>query len=135
MGIFEEGDYYSQLDLNLFYSNFTKYIPNGTHPILDSVDGGKAPVAAVDAGVESNLDFQLAIPIIYPQTTTLYQTDDLYYAQGYSSTATGIFNTFLDAIDGSYCTYSAYGETGNDPTLDPTYPDPNGYSGKLMCGV
>lgn len=40
-----------------------------------------------------------------------------------------------DAIDGSYCTYSAYGETGNDPVLDPTYPDPNGYKGQLMCGV
>jgi hypothetical protein len=38
-------------------------------------------------------------------------------------------------IDGSYCTYSAYGETGNDPVLDPTYPDPNGYQGQLQCGV
>lgn len=28
MGIFEEGDFYAQEDLNLFYSNFTKYIPN-----------------------------------------------------------------------------------------------------------
>ncbi|CAK4033881.1 aorsin [Lecanosticta acicola] len=135
MGIFEEGDYYSQKDLNLFYSNFTRYIPNGTHPILDSIDGGQAPVTVADAGGESDLDFELAIPIIYPQTTTLYQTDDPYYAQGYSESATGIFNTFLDAIDGSYCTYSAYGETGNDPVLDPTYPDPNGYNGTLMCGV
>jgi tripeptidyl-peptidase-1 len=44
-------------------------------------------------------------------------------------------NSFLDALDGSYCTYSAYGETGDDPVLDPTYPDPNGYEGPLMCGV
>lgn len=61
--------------------------------------------------------------------------DDLYYAFGGNGSQTGIFNTFLDAIDGSYCTYSAYGETGNDPVLDPTYPDPNGYDGPLMCGV
>lgn len=47
------------------------------------------------------------------------------------------FNTFLDALDGSYCTYSAYGETGNDPSIDPVYPDPaaGGYKGKLQCGV
>lgn len=120
MGIFEEGDFYSQFDLNSFFTNFTSYIPNGTHPILDSIDGGTAPVQTSLAGGESDLDFQLAIPIIYPQTTTLYQTDDLFYAEGGSITATGILNTFLDAIDGSYCTYSAYGETGDDPVLDPT---------------
>lgn len=135
MGIFEEGDFYSQQDLNSFFTNFTSYIPNGTHPTLDSIDGGMAPVNISEAGGESDLDFELSIPIIYPQTTTLYQTDDLYYALGGNGTQTGIFNTFLDAIDGSYCTYSAYGETGNDPTLDPTYPDPHGYEGQLMCGV
>ena len=136
MGIFEEGDFYAQQDLNSFYTNFTSYIPNGTHPILDSIDGGTAPVTNISqAGGEANLDFELAIPIIYPQTTTLYQVDDLYYAEGGNGTTGGIFNTFLDAIDGSYCTYSAYGETGNDPVLDPTYPDPNGYQGQLMCGV
>ncbi|KAK6397550.1 hypothetical protein LTR65_006527 [Meristemomyces frigidus] len=106
-----------------------------THPTLDSIDGGQAPVNTSDAGGESNLDFMLSIPIIYPQTTTLYQTDDLYYAEGGNGSTGGIFNTFLDAIDGSYCTYSAYGETGDDPGLDPTYPDPNGYQGQLMCGV
>ena len=47
---------------------------------------------------------------------------------------------FLDAIDGSYCTYSAYGETGDcadKACLDPVYPDPNpgGYKGQLQCGV
>ncbi|KAK1094090.1 hypothetical protein LTR48_001037 [Friedmanniomyces endolithicus] len=136
MGIFEEGDFYDQFDLNSFFTNFTKYIPNGTHPVLDSIDGGMAPVTNLSqAGGEANLDFELAIPIIYPQTATLYQSDDLYYALGGNGTTGGIFNTFLDSIDGSYCTYSAYGETGNDPHLDPTYPDPNGYQGQLMCGV
>ncbi|KAK5685829.1 hypothetical protein LTS10_001942 [Elasticomyces elasticus] len=136
MGIFEEGDFYAQQDLDSFFTNFTSYIPNGTHPTLDSVDGGLAPIANLsEAGGESNLDFMLAIPIIYPQTTTLYQTDDLYYAEGGNGTTGGIFNTFLDAIDGSYCTYSAYGETGDDAVLDPTYPDPNGYQGQRMCGV
>ena len=109
---------------------------SGTHPTLNAIDGATAPVAVNRAGGESDLDFELAIPIIYPQTTTLYQTDDALYSSGNISTG-GIFNTFLDALDGSYCTYSAYGETGDDPELDPTYPDPNpgGYKGQLQCGV
>ena len=113
----------------------TSNIPQGTHPILDAVDGATAPDPVTLAGPESDLDFQLAYPIIYPQTTTLFQTDDNVYQNNY--TFNGFLNTFLDAIDGSYCTYTAFNETGNDPGLDPIYPDPNpgGYKGPLQCGV
>jgi len=100
-------------------------------------DGGEAPVVVGFAGGESDLDFELAFPIVYPQNITLYQVDDTYYSEGYSN-ATGNFNTFFDAIDGSYCTYCADGECGDDPDLDPTYPDDSsrsGYQGKLQCGV
>ena len=137
MGIFEEGDYYAQEDLNLFFANFTPRIPQGTHPIPAFIDGAKAPVAVKNAGGESDLDFMLTYPLIYPQSITLYQTDDRHYATDPNSTSSGGFNTFLDALDGSYCTYSAFGETGDDPVLDPTYPDPakNGYKGQLQCGV
>ncbi|THW17881.1 aorsin [Aureobasidium pullulans] len=138
LGIFEEGDFYAQGDLDRFFGNFTPYIPNGTHPIPNLIDGAKAPVSLQLAGGESDLDFQLAYPLIYPQTTTLYQTDDIYYSFGNDPNATGLFNTFFDAIDGSYCTYSAFGETGNDPVLDPKYPNThasNGYKGALQCGV
>ncbi len=43
-------------------------------------------------------------------------------------------------MDGSYCTYSAYGETGDctaKECQDPQYPDlnPGGYTGQLQCGV
>jgi tripeptidyl-peptidase I len=53
----------------------------------------------------------------------------------------------LDALDGSYCTYSAYGETGDctySSCQDPSYPDndPNAasagiptYKGQRQCGV
>jgi tripeptidyl-peptidase-1 len=49
----------------------------------------------------------------------------------------GGFNTFLDALDGSYCTYTAYGITGDTPGVDSVYPDPapGGYKGALQCGV
>jgi len=133
MGIFEEGDHYSQADLNLFYKKFTPSIPQNTAPKAAYIDGAEGPVDVNSAGGESDLDFQLAYPIIWPQQTTLYQTDDDNYATSFSQP--GFLNDFLDGIDGSYCTYSAYGETGNDPKLDPSYPDASGYKGKLQCGV
>jgi len=48
---------------------------------------------------------------------------------------------FLDAIDGSYCTYSAFNMTGDcttDDCYDPIYPNNNwdgGYKGQHQCGV
>lgn len=138
LGIFEEEDTYSQEDLNLFFTTFFPTIPNGTHPIPAFIDGAVAPVPVAEAGGESDLDMTLAYPLIYPQTITLYQTDDpIYAAETLNGTLDGFLDTFLDAIDGSFCTYSAYGQTGDNSTLDPTYPDPNpgGYKGKLQCGV
>lgn len=134
LGIFEEGDFYAAEDLVEFFAVFAPNIPATTRPQLDGIDGGSAP--GVYAGGESDLDFQISYPIIYPQNSILYQTDDLPYALGLQSTGGGIFNTFLDAIDGSYCSYSAFGETG-DSSIDPVYPDPNplGYKGQRQCGV
>jgi tripeptidyl-peptidase-1 len=82
-----------------------------------------------------DLDFTISYPIIYPQNSVLFQTDDYNYASGVEGGG-GFLNTFLDAIDGSYCTYSAFGETG-DASIDPVYPDPliTGYQGKRQCGV
>lgn len=135
IGIFEEGDIYSQEDLDRFFGNYTPYIPQGTHPIPAFIDGAQAPNPVLEGGGESALDFQLAYPLIYPQQIELFQTDDAYYTTG-NSNSTGLYNTWLDGIDGSYCTYSAYGETGNDP-IDPVYPDsqPGGYDGPLQCGA
>lgn len=89
------------------------------------------------------MDFEAAQPLIWPQKTVLFQTDDEFYEINETSSNTpirGFWNTFYDALDGSYCTYSAFGETGNcvaPECLDPVYPDPNpgGYKGQLQCGV
>ncbi|KAL8832256.1 MAG: hypothetical protein Q9191_000388 [Dirinaria sp. TL-2023a] len=136
LGIFEDlNDKYSQTDLNDFFATLAPQIPQGTHPTLDGIDGATAPVPVAQAGPESDLDFQISYPIIYPQNSILFQTDDNPYEANY--TFQGFLNNFLDAIDGSYCTYSAFGETGNSP-LDPPYPDttrPGGYTGQLQCGV
>jgi len=133
LGIFEEGDYYAAQDLIEFFALLAPEIPVTTMPILEGIDGGTAPM--LTAGGESDLDFQISYPIIYPQNSVLFQTDDYFYASGLEGGG-GFLNTFLDAIDGSYCTYSAFGETGN-ADIDPVYPNPNplGYQGKLQCGV
>jgi len=42
LGIFEsELQFYTQLDLNAFFGNYSDWIPGGTHPIAANVDGGQ----------------------------------------------------------------------------------------------
>ncbi|CAK7270744.1 hypothetical protein SEPCBS119000_004243 [Sporothrix epigloea] len=117
-------------------------IPNGTYPISRLIDGAIADVDAKDAGDEATIDFQASMPLIYPQKTVLYQVDDERIEVNMTKGGPyyGFINTFFDAIDGSYCSFSAFGETGNcvmPDCLDPSYPDdaPGGYKGKLQCGV
>lgn len=69
----------------------------------------------------ARIDVDLA-NIVWPQQTELFQIGDNY---GYPSNG-----NFLDAIDGSFCTYDG----GDDPNYDAIYPDA-GYSGPAMCGM
>ncbi|CAG8952783.1 hypothetical protein HYFRA_00009028 [Hymenoscyphus fraxineus] len=140
LGIFEsELQFYTQYDLDSFFTNYTGgAIPNGTHPVAANIDGGMQSSEDLNyAGTECNLDLQLAYPIVYPQTLTDYEVDDFIVQADQEDTYTYGFNTFLDALDGSYCTFSAYNETGNHPILDQSYPDTNigGWAGQLMCGT
>ncbi|KAI1327012.1 peptidase S8/S53 domain-containing protein [Xylariaceae sp. FL0255] len=141
MGIYESLlEFWNQQDLDSFFTALDTGIPNGTHPIDDLIDGAVAKTNNVtEDGGETMLDLDLAYPIVYPQTITIFNEDDLNYQGEANVTYMGGFNTFLDAIDGSYCTYAAYGEKGDDSKdgLDPVYPDPlpGGYKGKLQCGV
>ncbi|KAK4502733.1 hypothetical protein PRZ48_006159 [Zasmidium cellare] len=138
MGIFETSDAFSVQDLQLYFQKFVPYIPQGTSPTVNSVDGGVAPVAPDDArnGGESDLDIDLAYAIVYPQKVTVYQVDDPPNSGGQYGKA-GFLNTFFDSIDGSYCNYTAYGITGDSPDIDATYPDPasDGYKGQCQCGT
>ncbi|MCJ1484230.1 hypothetical protein MMC06_004398 [Schaereria dolodes] len=115
---------YLQTDLNLFFANFSKLQVHKT-PTFDSIDGGvdQTTQQSFDFNGESDLDLEYAMTLINPQQVTLYQVGDL--VEGAS------FNNFLDAIDGSYCTF----EGGDDPTQDAVYPDPfGGYQGPENCG-
>ena len=116
---------YVPSDLDMFFSNFSKRSV-GERPILDSIDGGVVQQTNMSFGFngESDLDLEYSMTLVYPQKVTLYQAGDL--VEGAS------FNNFLDAIDGSYCTFRG----GDDPTQDATYPDPlpGGYKGPENCG-
>lgn len=131
LGIFEDlGDVYSQTDLNLFFGTVYPRIPQGTHPTLNSIDGATAPNPVLTAGPESDLDFEISYPIIYPQNSILFQTDDPVYQANYIYQ--GFLNNFLDAIDGSYCA-----KDNEQPDLDPVYPHnvPGGYNKPKQCGI
>ncbi|KAK3935714.1 subtilisin-like protein [Diplogelasinospora grovesii] len=131
LGIAEWADYLYLPDLPIFFKNWTNpQIPSDVVPEFISIDGGKVSnlsVAQDGEVVESALDFQISYAIIYPQNTRLYQNGD-----GVNIDSVGTFNIFLDALDGSYCTY----EGGDAPYVDPQYPDPNigGYVGPEQCG-
>lgn len=120
MGIAEWADYLYLPDLDPFFKNFTSpEIPAGTRPDFISIDGGQPSnlsVAQMGEVVESALDFQTSYSIIYPQKLRLYQVGD-----GVNVDSVGTFNIFLDALDASYCTYKG----GDQPYVDPAYPDPN----------
>ena len=65
-------------------------------------------------------------PLVYPNEIQLFQVNDYYYeSNAFPSEGFNYFNTFLDAVDASYCTYKSQGITGDTPGIDPTYPDTN----------
>ncbi|KAH7906634.1 peptidase S8/S53 domain-containing protein, partial [Hygrophoropsis aurantiaca] len=118
---------YIQSDLDSFAKNFSTGL-EGISPILVSIDGGvdQQNNKGFSYNGESNLDLEYAMTLVTAkQNVTLYQVGDVY--EGAS------FDNFLDALDGTYCTYDG----GDDPSQDITYPDPNplGYQGKNQCGT
>ncbi|KAJ3549709.1 hypothetical protein NM208_g376 [Fusarium decemcellulare] len=121
IGIFGFGDAYNQADLNNFWSKYAKFIPKGTGPKVNSINGAKAPGDEIDG--EEILDLQMAYPIVYPQKVTIFQTP--------YNNAGGIANDFLDAVDASYCKYDG----GDDPEFDPKFPVFGGFQGPAMCGT
>jgi len=118
---------YLPSDLDKFFGNFSPPLV-GQRPIFDSIDGGylQTEVESFNYNGESDLDLEYAMSLVYPQKVTLYQVGD--------SVEGASFNNFLDAIDGSYCTYQG----GDDPTQDAVYPDPEtgagAYKGPENCG-
>lgn len=101
LGIFEtEGDYYNQADLDEFISIAAQNITGKPKPLKYLINGAALDEDRAHAGVESDLDFQMAVPIIYPQQTALYQ---IQYPKYGLEDFNYIFAQFQDGLLGSYC--------------------------------
>ena len=99
-----QGENYSQADLDQFWAKYASNVPKGTGPKLDSINGATGSVSQSQAGGESDLDFEIAIPLIHPQGTVLYETNP--------QSDDDLFESFLDAVDGGYCDSSSQGDCG-----------------------
>ncbi|KHN98389.1 Peptidase S8/S53, subtilisin/kexin/sedolisin [Metarhizium album ARSEF 1941] len=116
LGMFESDDeMHKQADLDKFYGLYASKVPKGTGPKIDLIDWGERKPDPSQAQGEAALDFDVSIPVIYPQGTELYQTKSNYDGQSHL----GFLNQFLDAVDGAYCT----SDGGDDPDVDGATPD------------
>ncbi|KAK2608364.1 hypothetical protein QQS21_003049 [Conoideocrella luteorostrata] len=122
---------YSQDDLNTFFKAHAPQVPPDTAPDVHRIDGGFMPNGTgIDVVGEGNLDLSHAISLTHPLRTTLFQTGDSLGSQPATD------NNFLDAIDGSYCSF----EGGDDRDWDAIYPHnntniPGAYHGQPNCGT
>ncbi|KAF5315002.1 hypothetical protein D9619_007273 [Psilocybe cf. subviscida] len=113
-------------DLDLFFGNFSPSLV-GVRPVNVLIDGAVVQTTqqSFDFNGESDLDLEYAMGLTAPQTITLLQTGDIVEGAG--------FDNWLDAVDGSFCTF----EGGDDPTQDGIYPDTakGGFKGPESCGI
>lgn len=72
LGVFELESVYNQTDLNLFFKKFAPQVPQGTHPKLDSIEGGSVQKKFVFPGIDSeaNIDLDILYSLTYPRTIT-----------------------------------------------------------------
>ncbi|KAE8443691.1 hypothetical protein EG329_001463 [Mollisiaceae sp. DMI_Dod_QoI] len=116
-----------QSDLDMYFKQFEPRL-DGVTPTTRLIDGASIQTKnqSFSFNGESALDLEFAMALIFPQQVTLYQVGDLVNG--------GSFNNFLDAIDGSYCTFM--GGDSRDPSVDGQYPDslPGGFAGQQNCG-
>jgi tripeptidyl-peptidase I len=121
-GIFERA-YISWLpgDLDFFFSLFMPSMV-GQRPVMDAIDGGyyQTTYQLFPFNAEPDIDFEYAMPLVYPLNVTNYQVGDQFID--------GYINNLLAALDKTYC-------GSLDPSVDSIYPDltPGGYNSS-DCG-
>lgn len=95
LGIFElDYEKWVQSDLDNFWAKYASYVPKGTGPKNGDINN---PQYGGHTG-EANLDYEMAVPIIYPQGTVGYEVGG---RNGESFLS--LMDGFLEALDSSYC--------------------------------
>lgn len=62
LGLYEQGSYFAESDINLYYAKYAPEIPQGTFPINASIDGASysVPASSVLNSGEANIDIEMA---------------------------------------------------------------------------
>ncbi|KAL4879066.1 Tripeptidyl-peptidase SED1 [Aspergillus karnatakaensis] len=101
---------YMEDDLDAFFNLFNPSMA-GTRPAFESIAGGtiQSIVQSPVFNAEPSLNLEYAMSLTSPLNVTHFQVGDLI--------AQGTMNTFLAALDSTYC-------PAIDPKYDPIYPNP-----------
>ncbi|KAG6916154.1 hypothetical protein DXG01_008206 [Tephrocybe rancida] len=100
--------------IDTFFRNYSPALV-GKSPELVSIDGGNLEQDANTSGGEAGWALQYAMSLVQPQPVQLLQIGNSQIPMEFRTA-----NEFLDAVDGSYCTFQG----GDDLTYDPVLPDP-----------
>jgi len=61
LGLYQQGSYFAESDVDAFFASYATNVPQGTFPINASIDGGSYSVPASSAGNsgEANIDIEM----------------------------------------------------------------------------
>ena len=62
VGLYQQGSYFAESDVNLYFKAYASYVPQGTFPINASIDGASYSVDAASTlnSGEANIDIEMA---------------------------------------------------------------------------
>jgi tripeptidyl-peptidase-1 len=62
LGLYEQGSYFAESDVNAYYAKYAPEIPQNTFPINASIDGGSysVPASSAENSGEANIDIEMA---------------------------------------------------------------------------
>ena len=68
LGLYEEGGYFSEQDIDLFYAQYAPYVPQGTYPIPALIGGANYSVPSDSPwnGGEADVDIDMALVKVAP---------------------------------------------------------------------
>jgi tripeptidyl-peptidase-1 len=62
LGLYEQGDYFAESDVDSFFAAYAPWVPQGTYPVPALIDGANYSVPAYSAlnGGEADIDIDIA---------------------------------------------------------------------------
>ena len=62
LGLYQQGSYFAESDVNAYFKSYAPYVPQGTFPINASIDGASysVPLSSELNNGEANIDIEMA---------------------------------------------------------------------------